>query len=208
MTQFSLYGLYGITDTPLMPGELLLEKVEASLKGGAKIIQYRDKTEDHPRREQEARALVELCNRYHVPLLVNDDYELAAKVNAPGVHMGQTDGEVSKARSLLGPGAIIGVTCHASLELAIAAEAEGADYVAFGRFFPSSTKPGAKPAPISLLREAKKNLQVPICTIGGITLENAKQLIDEGADMVAVVNALFAGEQVTQQAEAFQQLLN
>lgn len=206
MTPFKLHGLYGITDTPLMPGEDLLNKVEAALKGGACIIQYRDKTDDHERREQEARALVALCNRYQVPLLVNDDYELAAKIAAPGVHMGQTDGEVAKARALLGEQAIIGVTCHDSLELAIKAEAEGADYVAFGRFFPSNTKPGAKPAPTRLLKEAKEQLKVPICTIGGITLENAPQLIEQGADMIAVVHALFGGEDVTERAKALQQL--
>lgn len=208
MNKLPLYGLYGITDTPLMPGDTLLNKVEAALKGGTKIIQYRDKTDDHSRREQEARALVQLCQRYDAILLVNDDYELAAKVKAPGVHMGQTDGELAKARALLGKDAIIGITCHDSLALALKAEAEGADYVAFGRFFPSNTKPGAQPAPLNLLTEAKQQLSIPVCTIGGITLENANQLISQKADMIAVVHALFAAEDVTARAQAFQQLFN
>lgn len=201
---YNLKGLYGITDADLMPDTAtLLKMVEKSLKGGARIIQYRDKSSDLRNRVEQASALNHLCQKYKTPLLINDDAGLAAGIGATGVHLGQSDGAVSEAREMLGEEAIIGVTCHDQISLALTAEKEGADYVAFGAFFPSKTKPNAKPAPMSLLEEAKSELNIPIVAIGGITVDNAQHIIDVGADMIAVIHALYAANNITQQAQQF-----
>lgn len=201
-----LSGLYAITDTQLMPGEQLLEKVEAGLRGGISLVQYRDKSAQHLRRRSDARALAQLCHRYGRPLLINDDIELAAEVAAAGVHLGQGDAGVADARLRLGADSIIGITCHDRLDLALQAQAEGADYVAFGAFFPSSTKPGAIPAAIQLLDDARQQLDIPIVAIGGIRVDNASKLIEPGADMVAVIHSLFATDDVEARARQFSQL--
>lgn len=207
--QHILSGLYGITDQKLMPDlNSMLTQVESSLKGGTRIIQYRDKTSDEKQRLQQACALNELCKSYQIPLLINDDVELAKKCEAAGVHLGQSDGCVNAAREVLGPAAVIGVTCHDSLEFALQAESEGADYVAFGAFFPSKTKPNAKPAPLGLIKEVKAQVQLPIVAIGGISVDNAEQIISAGADMVAVVHALYAQPDIQATAEQFHQLFN
>ena len=202
----SLRGLYAVTDTELSPGSRLLQSVEAAIRGGARLVQYRDKSRDGARRAAETRALLELCRGHGVPLLVNDDVELAAAVGADGVHLGKEDGEPALARVQLGPRAIIGVSCYDSLERAVAAAQEGADYVAFGSFFPSETKPGAERAPITLLTEARRHLNIPLCAIGGITPENGKSLVEAGADMLAVIRGLFAARDVTSAARAYSRL--
>ena len=202
-----LRGLYAITDSQLLTGKLL-PYVEAALKGGAKLLQYRDKSSDEARRLREAEALRELCNRYGAALIINDDAELAARLGV-GLHLGQTDGSLSVARALLGRQAIIGGTCHAQVELAEAAAKEGVSYVAFGRFFNSNTKPGAPTAGLDLLDVAKSRINLPIVAIGGVTLDNAASLIERGASMVAVVHGLFAADsaaEVEQRARAFSQL--
>jgi thiamine-phosphate pyrophosphorylase len=158
-----LRGLYAITDSELLKGKLL-PYVEAALKGGATLLQYRDKSTDDARRLREAETLRELCNRYGAALIINDDAELAARLGV-GLHLGQTDGSLSVARALLGRKAIIGGTCHAQLELAEAAAGEGASYVAFGRFFNSNTKPGAPAASLELLAAAKAKVNLPIVAI-------------------------------------------
>lgn len=203
----NLTGLYGITDAELMPDtETLLRKVEQSLKGGARVIQYRDKSSDLKKRVQQASALNTLCKTYHVPLLINDDAGLAAGIGAAGVHLGQSDGAVTEAREMLGEDAIIGVTCHGSLQLAQQAQTEGANYVAFGAFFPSKTKPHAKPAPMGLLLQVKAEVDLPIVAIGGISVDNARQIISAGADMVAVIHALYAQNDIQATATQFHQL--
>ncbi|UMZ11339.1 thiamine phosphate synthase [Pseudomonas sp. MPFS] len=204
-----LRGLYAITDSQLMAGKLL-EYVEAALEGGVTLLQYRDKSTDQARRLREAEALLGLCERYKTRLIINDDAELAARIGA-GVHLGQTDGPLTPARSLLGRQAIIGATCHSQLELAEQAAREGASYVAFGRFFNSTTKPGAPAASLELLDQARASLQLPICAIGGITLDNAAPLVSHGADLLAVVHGLFgadSAEQVTRRARAFNALFD
>ena len=144
----TLSGLYGITDSVLMPTlDQMLIQVELSILGGARLIQYRDKSSDSVKRQNEASALNNLCQSYNVALIINDDIELALSTGAAGVHLGQSDGELKEARDKLGNDAIIGITCHDSLTLAEKAEQQGADYVAFGAFFQSKTKPHAKPAP-------------------------------------------------------------
>ena len=201
-----LSGLYGITDSTLMPTlEQMLQQVAQSLEGGARIIQYRDKSSDHTKRFSQASALNDLCMKYSVPLLINDDIELAYNVNAAGVHLGQSDGNIQNARNRLGPDAIIGITCHDSLSLAKSAEFQGANYLAFGAFFPSKTKPDAKSAPINLLHQSKQKLSLPIVAIGGISMDNAHQIITAGADMVAVIHALYAQDDIKATAEQFRQ---
>ena len=203
-----LRGLYAITDSQLLAGGKLLAYVEAALKGGAQLLQYRDKSTDAIRRLEEAQALQALCVQYGAALIINDDLELAAQLGV-GLHLGQTDGSLAAARQRLGPHAIIGATCHAQLELAATAAANGASYLAFGRFFNSQTKPGAPTATTELLQLARSRFDLPLAAIGGITLERAAALIANGAGLIAVINDLFAAEgacAVEQRARAFSQL--
>lgn len=186
-----LHGLYAITDSQLLAGDKLLPYVEAALKGGARLLQYRDKSEDGARRLREAEALAELCARHGAELIINDDAELAARLGV-GLHLGQGDGSLAAARALLGRKAVIGATCHASLELAGQALGEGASYIAFGRFFNSQTKPGAPAATPELLAEARSRFNAPIVAIGGITLDNGAELVARGADLLAVIHTLFS----------------
>ncbi|MBH3412166.1 MULTISPECIES: thiamine phosphate synthase [Pseudomonas] len=202
-----LRGLYAITDSQLLAGRFL-SHVEAALEGGVCLLQYRDKGDDAARRLREAEALMKLCERYGTQLIINDDAELAARLGV-GVHLGQTDGPLTPARALLGRQAIIGSTCHASLELAAQAANEGASYVAFGRFFNSVTKPGAPAANVDLLEQARAQVKLPIAVIGGITLDNAAPLIAHGADLLAVIHGLFgadSAQEVTRRARAFNAL--
>lgn len=203
-----LCGLYAITDSQLLADGKLLPYVEAALAGGARLLQYRDKSTDEARRLREAEALRSLCERYGAALIINDDAELAARLGV-GLHLGQEDGSLAVARTLLGRKAIIGGTCHARLELAEQAAQEGASYVAFGRFFNSHTKPGAPAATPELLAAAKTRVQLPIVAIGGIDLHNAAPLIERGASMIAVIHALFAADsaaEVERRARAFSAL--
>ncbi|MBB6340114.1 thiamine-phosphate pyrophosphorylase [Pseudomonas fluvialis] len=200
-----LRGLYAITDSHLLADGKLLPYVEAALKGGARLLQYRDKSADQARRLREAEALRELCRQYGADLIINDDAELAARLGV-GVHLGQSDGSLAAARALLGPKAIIGATCHAQLELAATANREGASYLAFGRFFNSQTKPGAPAASAELLNQARAHFNLPLVAIGGIDLDNAGQLIRAGADLLAVVHTLFSAPsaaEVERRARAF-----
>ncbi len=204
MSRFNLRGLYAITDSTLMADdETLLSCVKQALQGGAAIVQYRDKSTDAERRLRQARALNLLCQQYQVPLLINDDIALALACGAAGVHLGQSDGSHAAARAQLGADAIIGITCHDSLELAAQAQHDGADYLAFGAFFPSQTKPSARPAPMAILAQARSRFALPIVAIGGISVDNAGQLIEAGADMTAVVHALFAADAITARAQQF-----
>jgi len=203
----TLRGLYAITDSQLLAGRFL-SHVEAALDGGVCLLQYRDKSDDAARRLREAEGLMKLCERYGTQLLINDDAELAARLGV-GVHLGQTDGPLTPARTLLGRQAIIGSTCHASLELAAQAASEGASYVAFGRFFNSVTKPGAPAANVDLLEQARAQVKLPIAVIGGITLDNAAPLVAHGADLLAVIHGLFgadSAQEVTRRARAFNAL--
>ncbi|MCK4742333.1 MAG: thiamine phosphate synthase [Sulfuriflexus sp.] len=204
-SQHKLNGLYVITDDKLS-GNAVLKHVQQALEGGARLVQYRNKTKQAAIKEMTARSLLELCREHGVPLLINDDVELAIKINADGVHLGQTDTRLTEARNRLGNDAIIGVTCHASLELAKQAEKNGASYVAFGRFFASQTKPDASPASIDLLTLATQQLSIPICAIGGITPDNASALLDAGADMLAVIHGVFGESDIKNAAKHYAQL--
>lgn len=204
----ALQGLYVITDPALSQQRKLsvLDMVEAAIRGGARLVQYRDKTSPLPQRRQEAEALSELCRSQDVPFLINDDVELALAVNADGVHLGQSDTRLSVARERLGPQRIIGVTCHDQLALARAAQAAGADYVAFGRFFPSRTKPQAPPADIDILTQARAELRIAIAAIGGITPANAADLLTQGTDMLAVIHGVFGASDIAAAAGEYARL--
>ncbi len=179
-----LAGLYAVT-AGARPDADLPTQVGAALRGGARIIQYRDKGTDTDRRLDEARQLRALCTAAGALFFVNDDVALACKVGADGVHLGEDDDDPPKSALL------VGVSCYDSLERAVQAQADGADYVAFGAFFPSPTKPHARRASVALLKEARATLHIPICVIGGITATNGRPLVESGADMVAVSSALF-----------------
>jgi thiamine-phosphate pyrophosphorylase len=196
-------GLYAITDErPGAPRQLPVCVSEA-IAGGASVIQYRNKQGDAQQRRQAAGALLQLCQQHHVPLIINDDVALAASVNADGVHLGKTDASVAQARQQLGPQAIIGVSCYNSLERAMRAAQAGADYVAFGRFFSSHSKPDAPPAEAALLRQARRQLQLPIVAIGGITPENGRALVAAGADLLAAIHGVFGQPDIEAAASAY-----
>lgn len=186
-----LHGLYVITDSQLCPPDQLLERVEQALRGGAVAVQYRDKSLPELEQRRQALDLNRLCQDHNALFLVNDDVLLARAVGADGVHIGQDDMKLVHARELLGKRALIGVSCYNQLELALQAEQHGADYVAFGRFFASQTKPQAVQADPALLRQAKQVLKVPVVAIGGITAENGAPLVAAGADMLAVIQGVF-----------------
>lgn len=192
-------GLYAITDGPR---DDLLEAARAALEGGATLLQYRDKTRDAARRLREACALAALCREFSVPLIINDDAELARRSGAAGVHLGEDDVDIADARAMLGDPAIIGVSCYDSLQRAHAAAAAGADYLAFGAFFATATKKVTRHATPALLHEAAA-IGPPLVAIGGITPDNGGALVDAGADFLAVVSALFGACDVREQSRRF-----
>lgn len=200
-----LRGVYAITD-PDLCGAHLLTKAEAAIAGGIRLLQYRNKTAPPAQQGAEAAALAGLCRRHGVLFLINDDPELARHVGADGVHLGQQDAAVPEARAALGADGIIGITCHDSLAAARAAQAAGADYVAFGRFYPSKTKPQAPPAEPALLTAASAQLELPICAIGGISPANAAPLLERGAAMLAVIHGIFGAADVQTAARRYADL--
>ena len=201
----NLRGLYAITPEISNTG-LLLARTEEALKGGIAILQYRAKTLAPALRQQQALLLSSLCTDFNCALIINDDPCLAKEVGAQGVHLGQADNQPTLARELLGSEAIIGITCHNSLDLAEKARDAGANYLAFGAFYPSTSKPLAKPAPLSILSQAKENFDLPIVAIGGITPLNGEKLLLAGADMLAVIDSLFTSDDIQAQCHQFQAL--
>lgn len=180
----------------------LRRTVRAALEGGAMLVQYRDKSRDAVRRRVQASTLLALCREFLVPLVVNDDVALARDVGADGVHLGREDAALAEARAALGPTAIVGVSCYDELGRAEEAAAQGASYVAFGSFFASPTKPGARRAPPALLAAARQ-LALPKVAIGGLTPDNAAALVAAGADMLAVSSAIFDASDPRAAARAF-----
>ncbi|HLO62219.1 MAG TPA: thiamine phosphate synthase [Azonexus sp.] len=205
MSKNRLRGLYAV-----MPDcadrERLLAAVGAALAGGCRIVQYRDKISTKPEQVTRAKALRELTRRHAATLLINDDLALAALVDADGVHLGQDDGNLIAARSILGPDKILGASCYADFALAEAARAAGADYVAFGAVHPSPTKPNAPRAGADLFSLARTDLGAASCAIGGITLANAPPLIAAGADLLAVISDLFNAPDIAARAAQYQRL--
>jgi len=201
-----LAGLYAITPDPTDAAPPLTERVEQAIAGGARLIQYRDKGMDHRQRRDQAAALLAVCRAAGVPLIVNDDLELAREVGADGVHLGRDDDDPRTARQRFGDGAIIGVSCYDDLSLSVAAEAAGADYVAFGSFFPSPTKPHAVRPDPTILTQARLSLRIPLVAIGGITPQNGSLLIAAGAQMLAVITGVFAQPDIAAAARAYTNL--
>lgn len=201
----TLRGLYAITPDG-MAREALIERAERALVGGARLIQYRSKDADPKRRAEAAHALAALCHRHGAAFIVNDDVALALAVDADGAHLGREDGDLVAARAQL-HGKLLGASCYDRIDLARAAVAAGADYVAFGSVFASPTKPDAVRAPLSLFAQARP-LGVPLCAIGGITAQNAPELIRAGADMLAVVSDLFDSHDVTARARSYARLFD
>lgn len=201
----AMRGLYAIT-----PDDCLLPRLSAlvaeALVGGVRIVQYRNKLAPPPLRRSQAAELIRICRAHDAALIINDDPALAAELGADGVHVGREDGGVARARAIVGPDAIVGASCYNDFQLAEAAVAAGADYVAFGAMFPSTVKPEAVTAPISLIAQARSQLNVPVCAIGGIRLENVGQLIDAGVNMASVITDLFDAPNLTERARAYQAL--
>ena len=199
-----LRGLYAIT-----PEDFLLPRlsamVGAALKGGVKLVQYRNKTAPAPLRRAQATELLRICRAAGAKLIINDDVALALEIDADGAHLGRNDGDLAAARAALGPDRILGVSCYNELARAEAAAAASADYLAFGAVYASATKPDAVPAPLSLLAEAKR-FGLPIAAIGGITIDTAGSVIEAGADMVAVVTDLFDTMDIAARAAEYQNL--
>ena len=179
-------GLYAIADAVCDE-----RAVSEAIAGGAVVVQYRAKSKPSDERRRQALVLGRICHRHAVPFIVNDDPELARTVGADGVHLGRSDAPYAVARGVLGPTAIIGVSCYDDLDRASEATAAGADYVAFGSFYPSASKPDAVRAEPALLGRARRRLFIPLVAIGGITPENGGRLIGAGADLLAVIRGVF-----------------
>jgi thiamine-phosphate pyrophosphorylase len=198
-------GLYAITPDEQDTADLL-HKVRLVLSGGARVLQYRNKVADAALRLEQASALRELTHEFSVPLVINDDVVLAQQVGADGVHLGGEDGSVAAARAVLGKDKLVGVSCYNRADLAHQAVQQGADYVAFGSFFASSVKPDAVVASPDLLRQARREIGVPLVAIGGITTGNAGQLLEAGANALAVISAVFSAPDIRDAARQFSTL--
>ena len=198
-------GLYAVTPE-VADSIVLVGKIEAALRGGARVIQYRSKSTDDSLRREQAAAIARLCRARDALFIVNDSATLAHEVDADGVHLGRNDGDVTAARAVLGPAKLIGVSCYDELTRARAAQSNGADYVAFGSFFPSATKPLAVRADMELLRRAVLEISLPVVAIGGINEDNAGRLIAAGAAAIAVVSALFDAPDIEARARSFSRL--
>jgi thiamine-phosphate pyrophosphorylase len=199
---YVISGLYGITPD-MTDTAALLTRTEQALAGGARLIQYRNKTADAVLRRHQADLLAQLCRRNNVPLIVNDDLDLTLEIGADGVHVGEYDIGIATARRRLGAGKIVGASCYNKPELAHAARIQGADYVAFGAFYPTLTKQHTVVATIGMLQQVKKSIVVPVVCIGGINTANALSLIEAGASAIAVSQALYQTKNVRETAENF-----
>jgi len=198
-------GLYAITPDEADTAELV-RKVRVALRGGVRVLQYRNKNAGTSLRLEQAQALRGLTREFDVPLIVNDDVPLAQQVDADGVHLGAGDGNLAEARRMLGSAKYLGASCYNRLELAHEAVAQGADHVAFGSFFASTVKPDAVVATPELLRQARRELDVPLVAIGGITVQNGAQLIAAGAHALAVISSLFGAADIEDAARRFSAL--
>lgn len=211
MVNTRLHGLYAITDPNITDESRTSEPVFKQaitlvLLGGTRLIQYRDKTDDTDKRLRQCELIRALCDDNDVVFIVNDDIELALRCNADGVHLGRDDTDISIARDQLGIDSIIGISCYNDMHLAIEAQQNGADYIAFGAFYASPTKPDAKVATTDLLIAAKQRLNIPVCAIGGITADNARPLIEAGADMTAVISGVFDQNDIRKSAAQLSRL--
>ena len=198
-------GLYLVTpdwdDT-----ERLVAVSEQAIHGGAGLLQYRHKTASEPLRQEQATALLKLCRRLNVPLIINDHLELCEAIDADGIHVGGTDASVASMRARLGSSKIVGASCYGDLQLARDAQASGASYVAFGGFYPSRVKKYAVTTAPNIITLALNELNLPICVIGGMTPENSRVLIDHGAHMVAAISSVYSADDPHLAATQFSQM--
>ena len=199
---FIIKGLYAITPD-MADLNTLVHKTQLAIEGGAFMVQYRSKKQDHAVKMQQCAAILRLCREYGVPCIVNDDVEMCRILEADGVHLGENDDNIAEVRRILGEDAIIGSSCYDQLDRAKQAQKEGATYVAFGAVFPTPTKPNAPRATLELLREAKREIHIPIVAIGGITVNNAHDVIETGVDAIAVITSLFEAKTIKETAETF-----
>lgn len=204
---YAIKGVYAITPDCVDTADLL-HRARLALAGDVRVLQYRNKSANIVQRLEQAYALRKLTREFAITFIVNDDVQLAAHVDADGVHLGVADDSVDTARAALGIHKIIGISCYNRLSLAQDAVHAGADYVAFGAFFPSTIKPNAEVANIELLQQARAELSVPLVAIGGITLHNAALLVHAGADALAVISALFDAEDIMATAKKLSKLFN
>jgi len=210
MTTSRIKGLYAITPDLDDTAELH-ERVQACLQGGASIVQYRNKLASPRLRQEQATDLLALCRSHGVPLIINDHFELCMDIDADGLHVGSDDypvGGLAQLKATLGGQKLLGVSCYNKFELAQYAASQGADYIALGSCFDSGTKPAAVRAPLLLFSQVREAVDIPVVAIGGITLGNAPQAIEAGADAIAVINALFAAEDIAHTARQFSNLFD
>jgi thiamine-phosphate pyrophosphorylase len=199
---FIIKGLYAITPD-MADLNTLVHKTQLVIEGGAFMVQYRSKIQDRAVKIQQCAAILRLCREYDVPCIVNDDVEMCRILEADGVHLGENDDNIAEVRRILGEDAIIGSSCYDQLDRAKQAQKEGATYVAFGAMFPTPTKPNAPRATLELLREAKSEIEIPIVAIGGITVNNAHDVIEAGVDAIAVITSLYESNSIKETAETF-----
>jgi thiamine-phosphate pyrophosphorylase len=188
-------GLYLVTpdwdDT-----DALIKATETALSVGVGLLQYRHKTANGELRLEQASALLKLCRQHNVPFIVNDHIDLCIALDADGIHVGGTDASVAVVRTLIGKDKILGASCYGDFALAEQAQIAGASYVAFGGFYPSRVKKYEVSTPAAIVSKAKSQLTLPVCVIGGMTPENAKPLVKEGADMVAAISSVYSAEDI------------
>jgi thiamine-phosphate pyrophosphorylase len=186
----------------------LIQKTQWAIEGGAFMVQYRSKIQDRDVKMQQCAAILRLCREYEIPCIVNDDVEMCRVLDADGVHLGEEDDNIAEVRRILGEDAIIGSSCYDQLNRANEVQKEGATYVAFGAVFPTTTKPHAPRATLALLREAKSQIQIPVVAIGGITVNNAHEVIETGVDAIAVITSLYESNAIKETAETFSRMFH
>jgi len=199
---FIIKGLYAITPDSA-DVNTLIQKTQWAIEGGAFMVQYRSKILNRDVKMQQCAAILRICREYDIPCIVNDDVEMCRVLEADGVHLGENDDNIAEVRRILGEDSIIGSSCYDQLNRAKQAQKEGASYVAFGAVFPTPTKPNAPRATLELLREAKSEIQIPIVAIGGITMNNAHDVIETGIDAIAVITSLYESNSIKETAETF-----
>jgi len=204
---FIIKGLYAITPD-MADLNTLIQKTQLAIEGGAFMVQYRSKIHDRDVKMQQCAAILRLCREYKIPCIVNDDVDMCRILEADGVHLGEKDDNIADVRRILGEDAIIGSSCYDQLNRAKQAQNEGASYVAFGAMFETLTKPNAPRATLELLREAKSQIQIPVVAIGGITMNNAHDVIETGIDAIAVINSLFEAKTIKETAETFSKMFH
>ena len=200
-------GVYVISDCRNREANDLLDVTGEILDAGISLFQFRDKNSEYEIKKLLAKKLQVLCKRHKTPFIINDDVKLAKEISADGVHLGRHDMSIDKARNILGK-KIIGVSCYNDLEHAISVERLGADYVTFGSFFNSPSKPNAKKVEVELLAKSKSRLKIPIVAIGGITPENGKQLVESKVDFLAVISGIYQSENVRDSIKIYKKLFH